>query len=153
MLYSIFGDEMKKILPYIFSLIVGSVFGFLLLNNEDVNIAVFSSKINATAFQIGVFNSIDLAKEYVKKYPSSIIVAEDDVFRVYISVLTNNKCISKMEEYLNNEKVSFYKKDIVVNDSGLIKALQNYEKSMLDGNNETFISINKLIMESYGGGI
>lgn len=78
---------------------------------------------------------------------------DDDVYRVYISILTNNKTISKMEEYLNNNKIAFYKKDIVVSDSSLIKALNNYEKNMLDGSESTFTSLNKLIMESYGGNI
>ncbi len=143
---------MKKFLPYIFSLIVGSVFGFLIFNSHDP-ISVFSEKINVTGFQLGVFNSIDLAKEYVKKYPSSIIIEDGDVYRVYISILTKDKTINKMEEYLNNQKIAFYKKDITVNDSGLIKALREYEDAMLEGNTDTFISINKLIMDSYGGAI
>ena len=144
---------MRKFLPYIFSLVVGSVFGFLLFNSHDIDIPVFKESINATGFQLGVFNSVDLAKEYVKKFPSSIIIADDDVFRVYISILTNSRCINKMEEYLNNKNIAYYKKDIMINDKGLIKALTNYEKSMLEGNMDTFESINKLIMDSYGGNV
>jgi len=144
---------MKKFLPYIFSLLVGSVFGYLLFNSRDVSLEVFKEEINATGFQLGVFNSIDLAKEYAKKYPDSIIIQEDDVYRVYYSILTNDKTILKMENYLNNKKIAFYKKEIKVSDKGLIKALSDYEKTMLEGNDTTFISINKLIMESYGGNI
>ena len=144
---------MRKLLPYIFSLIVGSVFGFLIFNSREVNLNVFKEEIKATGFQLGVFNSNELAKEYVQKFPSSIIINEGDVYRVYISVLTNAKTIDKMEKYLLDEKISFYKKDITINDKGLIKALQTYENTMLEGNNTTFWSINKLIMESYGGSI
>ena len=145
---------MKKFLPYILSLVIGTVFGFILFQNNgsDIN-RVFKDELKATGFQLGVFNSIDLAKEYQKKFPTSIIMNDDDVYRVYISILTNNKTISKMEEYLNNNKIAFYKKDIVVSDSSLIKALNNYEKNMLDGSESTFTSLNKLIMESYGGNI
>ena len=144
---------MRKLLPYIFSLIVGSVFGFLIFNSREVNLNVFKEEIKATGFQLGVFNSNELAKEYVQKFPSSIIINEGDVYRVYISVLTNAKTIDKMEKYLLDEKISFYKKDITINDKGLIKALQTYENTMLEGNNTTFWNINKLIMESYGGSI
>lgn len=144
---------MKKFLPYIFSLIVGSVFGFLLFNSKDIDIPVFKENIKATGFQLGVFNSLDLAKEYTNKYPSSIIISEDDVYRVYISILTNNRCISKMEDYLDKQKIAYYKKDIMISDRGLIKALTNYENTMLEGNTDTFISINKLIMDSYGGNV
>lgn len=145
---------MKKILPYILSLVLGTVFGFILFQNNGSDIKrVFKEEVKATGFQLGVFNSIDLAREYQKKFPTSIIMNDDDVYRVYISILTNNKTISKMEEYLNNNKIAFYKKDIVVSDSSLIKALNNYEKNMLDGSESTFTSLNKLIMESYGGNI
>ena len=152
-LYYINGDDMKKFLPYIFSLLVGSVFGYLLFNSKDVTLNVFKEEINATGFQLGVFNSLDLAKEFSNKYPSSIVIQEDDVYRVYYSVLTNDNTINKMEEYLNNEQIAFYKKDIKVSDKGLINALTNYEKTMLEGGITTFISINKLIMDSYGGNI
>lgn len=145
---------MKKFLPYILSLVIGTVFGFILFQNNGSDIKrVFKEEVKATGFQLGVFNSIDLAKEYQKKFPTSIIMNDDDVYRVYISILTNNKTIAKMEEYLNNNKIAFYKKDIVVSDSSLIKALNNYEKNMLDGSESTFTSLNKLIMESYGGNI
>ncbi len=145
---------MKKFLPYILSLVIGTVFGFILFQNNGSDIKrVFKEEVKATGFQLGVFNSIDLAKEYQKKFPTSIIMNDDDVYRVYISILTNSKTISKMEEYLNNNKIAFYKKDIVVSDSSLIKALNNYEKNMLDGSESTFTSLNKLIMESYGGNI
>lgn len=145
---------MKKFLPYILSLVIGTVFGFILFQNNGSDIKrVFKEEVKATGFQLGVFNSIDLAREYQKKFPTSIIMNDDDVYRVYISILTNSKTISKMEEYLNNNKIAFYKKDIVVSDSSLIKALNNYEKNMLDGSESTFTSLNKLIMESYGGNI
>ena len=145
---------MKKFLPYILSLVLGTVFVFILFQNNGSDIKrVFKEEVKATGFQLGVFNSIDLAREYQKKFPTSIIMNDDDVYRVYISILTNNKTISKMEEYLNNNKIAFYKKDIVVSDSSLIKALNNYEKNMLDGSESTFTSLNKLIMESYGGNI
>ena len=140
---------MKKIIPYLLSLILGIFLAWFVFDKKDV----FTSSIDAKAFQLGVFNSIDLAKEYTNKYPSSIIVQENDVYRVYISVLTNPKCISKMEKYLLDKKISFYEKDITVSDKSLIKALNNYENTMLEGNNDTFFSINKLIMDAYGGEI
>ena len=56
-----------------------------------------------------------------------------------------------MEDYLNQEKIAFYKKEIMVKDNGLIKALSKYETSMLDASNDSFKAINELIMESYGG--
>ena len=142
---------MKKLLPYLFAVIAGCLFGLFIFNYQDKSILTFKESISVTGFQLGVFNSLDLAKEYSNKYPSSIIVIDEDVYRVYISILSLNDTIKRMEKYLNNHNIAFYKKDITISDKGLIKALNNYEKSMLEGNDNTFFSINKLIMESYGG--
>lgn len=144
---------MKKFLPYIFSLLVGSVFGYLIFNSKIVNTKLLNDGINATAFQLGVFTSKDSAEEYLKKYPESIIMQDNDVFRVYYSILTNQKVINKMEKYLLKNKIFFYKKDITLVDKGLIKALKEYETSMIDVQDNTFFNLNKIIMESYGGNI
>lgn len=144
---------MKKFLPYIFSLLVGSIFGYLIFNSKIVNTKLLNDGINATAFQLGVFTSKDLAEEYLKKYPESIIMQDNDVFRVYYSILTNQKVINKMEKYLLKNKIFFYKKDITLVDKGLIKALKEYETSMIDVQDNTFFNLNKIIMESYGGNI
>ena len=144
---------MKKFLPYLFSLIIGSVFGYLLFSHNEISIPVMKEEMNVTAFQLGVFNSIDLAKEYVKKYDTAIIMQDGDVYRVYFSILSKEKTISKMRNYLDNQNISYYEKNITISDKGLIKALENYEDTMLEGTFVTLESINKLIMESYGGSV
>lgn len=101
-------------------------------------------------FQLGVYNSRELASEYQKKYPSSILIKDDDVYRLFYSVLSNDRVISKMEDYLNDNRISYYKKNIVISDSGLINALNKYEVSMIDASGDTFGMINEMIMESYG---
>ena len=152
--YTKYGDCMKKFMPYILSLVLGIVFGILIFKNgEDTILSVFNSELKVTAFQLGVFNDIELAKTYQKKYPSSIIMIDDDVYRVYYSVLTDENVITKMENYLNDKKISFYKKYIKITDTSLIEALKSYEKNMIDASDITFSSINSLIMESYGGKI
>lgn len=119
---------------------------------------IFNSKLStnetqATAFQLGVFTSKDLASDYTKKYPSSIIVQDNDVYRVYYSILTKEKAINKMEKYLLDNKIFFYKKDITIKNKTLIKALKDYEPLMLNEEDNTFYSLNKLIMNSFGGNI
>ena len=104
-----------------------------------------------TGCQLGVDNNVTLAKEYSKKYPSSIIIKDDDVYRLYYSILSNDETISKMEDYLNKNNIAFYKKEILVKDNGLIKALNKYEKSMIEVSDDAFKAINEVIMESYGG--
>ena len=143
MSYINYGDKkMKKVIPYVLAILLGYFVANLIFDYQN-------SKL--VGFQLGVYNSLSLAKEYNKKYPSSIIIKDDDVYRLFYSVLSNDKVIEKMEDYLNQEKIAFYKKEIMVKDNGLIKALSKYETSMIDVSDDSFKAINELIMESYGG--
>lgn len=144
---------MKKMKPYLLSLIIGSIFGMLVFKSGTGSKLVFGSSIDATGFQLGVFNSLDLAQSYKNKYPSSIILSDGDVYRVYYSILTNDSVIKSMEKFLNEEKIAFYKKNIIISDSGLIDGINTYEESMIDVSSKALESINKLMMDSYGGSV
>lgn len=144
---------MKRIIPYLLSLILGVSFGYLLFQDADFDLKeVFANTINAKAFQIGVFNNEDGAKKLKEKYEDSIIVTDEDVYRVYYSILTNDKVISKMEKYLTTQNINYYMRNITINDEALIKALIEYEEAMLNGSEKVLISLNNLIMSSYQGG-
>ncbi len=141
---------MKRIIPYLLSLILGVSFGYLLFQDADFDLKeVFANTINAKAFQIGVFNNEDGAKKLKEKYEDSIIVTDEDVYRVYYSILTNDKVISKMEKYLTTQNINYYMRNITINDEALIKALIEYEEAMLNGSEKVLISLNNLIMSSY----
>lgn len=133
---------MKKIIPYLLAVILGYLISNFIFDYQNIKM---------TGFQLGVYNNVTLAKEYSKKYPSSIIIKDDDVYRLYYSILSNDEAISKMEDYLNKNNIAFYKKEILVKDNGLIKALNKYEKSMIEVSDDAFKAINEVIMESYGG--
>ncbi len=143
---------MKKIMPYLLSLMIGSLFGFLIFRDTNFNIKdVFASTINATAFQLGVFNNVKSAEELKNKYDSAVIVKDEDVYRVYYSILSDDKVISKMETYLTEQNVNYYIKNITITDSNLIEALSEYENTMLKGSDTVLTSINSLIMSNYKG--
>lgn len=143
---------MKKLIPYLLSLIIGSFFGYLLFQDTDFNVKdVFASTLSAKAFQLGVFNNLSAAEEFKEKYEPSIIINDDDVYRVYYSILTNKKVISKMEDYLEDNSINYYLKDIVITDDSLIKSLSEYESSMEEGSVNVLTSLNNLIMSSYEG--
>lgn len=135
---------MRKVIPYLLALILGYLIANLIFDYQNIKM---------TGFQLGVYKDVALAKEYNKKYPSSILIKDDDVYRLYYSILSNDDAIAKMEDYLNKNKIAYYKKEIIVNDNGLIKALNKYEKSMINVSDDAFKAINEVIMESYGGEI
>ena len=145
---------MKKFLPYLLSLVTGLIFGFLLFQDGDFEIReVFADNMKVTAFQLGVFNNKDSALELMGKHDGSLVMQDEDVYRVYFSLLTNETVIAKMEKYLTNKKINYYLKDITLRDSDLIKAINEYESTMIEGSDSVLISVNKLITSSYQGGI
>lgn len=136
--------KLKKIIPYLLAVLLGYLVSNLVFDYQNYKL---------TGFQLGVYNSYELANEYSKKYPFSIIVRDDDVYRLFYSILSNQEVINKMEDYLNTQKIAFYKKEITIKDNGLLKALNKYENSMLNSTEESFNALNRVIMESYGDNI
>lgn len=143
---------MKKLLPYFCSIVLGIVFSFLLFREPNFNIKdVFAENLTATAFQLGVFNNEKSAVELKGKFDGAFIMQDEDVYRVYYSILTNPKVIVKMEKYLTDNKINYYLKTITIKDTGLIKAINEYENTMVEGSESVLISVNKLITSSYKG--
>ncbi|MDO4375890.1 MAG: hypothetical protein Q4C33_01785 [bacterium] len=141
---------MKKIMPYIISLVLGTIFGYLVFDKTDFDIKeVFGDYEEVTGFQLGVFNDLKVAEEFKNKYTPSVIIKDDDVYRVYYSILKSDEPITKMEDYLSNKEISFYKKTITINDADLISAIHTYENGITKGNDKVIENINNLIMASY----
>lgn len=143
---------MKRVLPYLCSLVLGVFFGFLLFQDTNLNIKdVFAETLSATGFQLGVFNNEQSAVDLRNKYDGAIIMQDEDVFRVYYSILTNPRVVVKMEKYLDDQSINYYLKTITVKDAELIKAINEYEKTMVEGSENVLVSVNKLITSSYKG--
>lgn len=145
---------MKKIMPYVISLILGTVFGYLVFDRTDFDIKeVFGEYEEVTGFQIGVFNDLSVAREFKDRYSSSVVLEDDDVYRVYYSILKSDDVVSKMEDYLSDREISFYKKKLVIHDGELIRAINTYEGGILKGSDKVIESLNSLIMASCKEGV
>jgi hypothetical protein len=141
---------MKKLFPYFLAVFLGVICGLLVFKKANFKLNnVLVKNITATALQLGVYTSKTAAQECQNKYNPSIIIKDNDVYRVYYSILTNSKVISKMEDYLNDNQIAFYEKKIKINDEDFINSLDEYENLILEGSNVTLESVNKLIMNSY----
>ena len=142
--------KVKRIMPYVISLLLGTVFGYLVFDKTDFDIKeVFGDYEEVTGFQLGVFNDITVAEEFKRKYTPSVIIRDDDVYRVYYSILKEDEPISKMEDYLSSKEISFYKKKIIISDAELISSIHTYEGGISKGSDKVIENINNLIMSSY----
>ena len=106
---------MKRILWVSFiAILVGGFFAFFMFDgNVSNSVSVSSSSYNAKAFQIGVFSRIENATR-VAELNKGIVVADNDLYRVYIAILKDSEAISYLSNYYRSVGINYYVRDIKV---------------------------------------
>lgn len=136
---------MKKFIKSIIILILGVCLGYYICNINLSNL--FNT--NYKAFQVGVYTSIDVANMYKSKYDNAIVIKDDELYRVYVSILKDEDNIESMSNYLNSKGIDYYLKDLDISDKNLKKEINEYESIMNSNNEIVFLEVNKMIMEKY----
>ena len=133
---------MKKIIKSLLVFLVGLIVGYYLCGNNEIKIFDNTYK----AFQVGVYTSIDAANTYKTKYKDAIVVKDNELYRVYVSILKNKENINSMSSYLYKNNIDFYLKDININNNNLKNKIKEYENVMNDENEVVFLELNRLII-------
>ena len=141
---------LKKTLPYVLSVILGIICGYYMFDGE-FHLSNILKQSNYIGFQIGVYNDLKAAEKVKNKFDGSILIKDEELYRVYYSILHNDKNIEAMEKYLQKENISYYLKELKINDMSLISELSNIEKLMDEASNSLFLELNKKILSSYKG--
>lgn len=136
---------MKKILKILFVLILGINVGYYFSNNKIFNVFDQSYK----AFQVGVYTDISIANTYKSKYNNAIVVKDNELYRVYVAILKDDKNIKDMCSYLNRNNVEYYIRNVEIKDKNLKNKIKEYESIMNSDSQIVFLEVNKMIMESY----
>lgn len=136
---------MKKILKILFVLILGINTGYYFSNNKIFNVFDQSYK----AFQVGVYTDISIANAYKSKYDNAIVVKDNELYRVYVAILKDDKNIKDMCSYLNRNNVEYYIRNVEIKDKNLKSKIKEYESIMNSDSQIVFLEVNKMIMESY----
>lgn len=137
---------MKKLYKSLFVFIIGIILGYYLCNINLLSNIFFDTY---KAFQIGVYTDYGIAVSYKEKYGNSIIIKDNELYRVYAAILKDNNNIESMSKYLRKNNIEFYLRDINIDDKYLAKELNEYERIMDNNNEIVFLEINKLIIEKY----
>lgn len=137
---------MKRIFKIITVFIIGIICGYYVNTNIQIK-NIF--KPCYKAFQVGVYTDYEVANLYSTKYNNSIIVKDNELYRVYVAILKNQKNIEDMITYLTNKDIDFYLKDIRVENIDVKKEIENYEAIMNNESEIIFLEINRKIMETY----
>jgi len=137
---------MKKLYKSFLVLIIGMFFGYYVCNSNIIS-NLFSNTYKA--FQIGVYTDYTVAKTYNDKFNNSIIIKDNELYRLYAAILKGNKNIEDMSKYLRDNNIEYYIRDINIEDKVLVKEINEYESIMDSKNEVVFLELNKLIMEKY----
>lgn len=137
---------MKKLFKPFIVLILGISIGYYICYSKSIaNLFNTSYK----AFQVGVYTSYDAALTYSTKYENSVVIKDDELYRVYIAVLKDKNNIANMSNYLDSQGIEYYLKDIKINDLNTKREIKEYETLMNNDNVLVFLEINKMIIETY----
>lgn len=125
---------------------MGIFIGYYVCN---INLLTNPFKNIYKAFQIGVYTNYETANTYSSKYKDSIIVKDNELYRVYAAILKDESNIENMSKYLNKSNIEYYLKDIIIENIELASEINEYENLMNNDNETVFLEINKMIMEKY----
>ncbi len=126
------------------SILFGVLFTFLILNKENI---YAKEEYIVYAFQSGEHKNYDNASK--DNSIPSIIIYENNLYKVYNAIYKDIDLINTMLDYFNNKKINIYLKQIKVNKS-FYNALDQYENIVKKINNSNnYDQINKSILNLY----
>ena len=104
----------KTLIIILIAIISGIVMGFMFYQRFEINEVVFAKQdYSAKAVQVGVFSKLDNALS-IKDLYDGIIVNDENLYRVYISIIKDQEVLSIMKEYYNELGINYYLKDIEI---------------------------------------
>lgn len=104
----------KTLIIILIAIISGIVMGFMFYQRFEINEVVFAKQdYSAKAVQVGVFSKLDNALS-IKDLYDGIIVNDENLYRVYISIIKDQEVLSIMKEYYNELGINYYLKNIEI---------------------------------------
>ena len=101
----------KKILIILMAIAVGAILALPTLSMASKD---SSKKENMFILQLGIFKNYDNAFEKKQSVKGSIIYQNKDVYYVLAGVSKEETNLYKIVEYLQNENISYYKKQMII---------------------------------------
>ena len=141
---------MKNVIAAVLAVIVAIGLGSLFIERhkaEKVN-TVMNEVTELKAFQVGAFSNQDAATDLATKLNGKVING-DNLYYVYISVLSDAENIAKMINYLNKNSIYYYMKTVDASDN-FKNELYKYEELMKATTSDiAFWELNKQLINEY----
>ena len=142
-------QKVKKIFTMVFfSALIGFILGFLTYKNYVEKIKmVFSNTNTSYAFQVGVYNSKDMAEEKAQD-SNGIVIPDQDFYRVYIALATNNDLKELLASYFTKQGIEYYIRDLDLTKDIKTK-MEVYEAILASTSEDKYESIIMKMMQEY----
>lgn len=142
-------QKFKKIFTMVFfSALIGFILGFLTYRSYAEKIKTVFSNINTSyAFQVGVYNSKEIAEEKARN-SKGIVVPEQDFYRVYIALATNEELKDLLAEYFTKQGIDYYIRDLDLTKDIKTK-MEVYEAILASTSEDKYESIIMKMMQEY----
>ena len=117
-LYNVCGDTMKPYIKVLIAAVIIGVFTAFFFYNDIKNevIAITNNDSEISLFQVGVFKVYDNAINFSESFENSLIYEDNGLYRVIIGASYHNEAKIKLEQYFTNQNITYYIKEIKVNE-------------------------------------
>ena len=126
------------------ALVIGCSLAYFMFSREN---GLDSEKVFVKAFQVGVFTNYDNALRVADRN-NGIVVSDEGVFRVYVSILSDEKAIDSMRKYYDEIGLDYYLKEISVSRE-FFKSIKTSEKLLKDSGKDAYNVINLSVLSEY----
>jgi hypothetical protein len=134
----------KRLMVILFALVLGGGVAYFMFSREYVSDVV---KVKVKAFQVGVFTNYDNALKVADRN-NGIVVRDDDLYRVYVSILSSEEAVDKMKKYYDSIGLHYYLRDIEVNSEFLIN-VRNTEELLFRSDVDAYNIINLSVLSEF----
>lgn len=135
----------KKIIIILIALMLGGGISYYFFTRKYV--VDDNELMSVKAFQIGAFTNYDNALRVADRN-NGIVVNDNDVYRVYVSILSNQEAVNKMKEYYDEIGLHYYLRDIEVDDK-FLNSIKNTEDLLIVSDSDTYNIINLNVLSKY----
>lgn len=136
----------KGLIVILCAIMIGGGVAFYIFNKVVVK-AESSDDTLVSAFQIGAFSNYDNAQRIADRN-NGIVVSDDDIYRVFVAVLSDKEAVQKMKMYYEEIGLNYYLKEIVV-DKKYIENIKYEEELLKRSSSDTYTTINCEMLKKY----
>ena len=89
------------------------------------------------------------ALNYMQNYNSSIIIKDEEYFRVIIGIAVSKEAVDKLKSYFDELNINYYLKKESIDNQDLTDKIKEYEVALLKAQKNTYNKINQDILKAY----